>query len=385
MDVSGFVRTNYSDRFTKMVERLKYLFPRLCFYVIIAVMRVESVHSAPEWDAELAGIPNAHVLQTWEWGELKSRVGWTPERLLFSENGKPLAAAQILRRPLPRTPLGILYVPKGPALDYQKTNLFGDILGLIENHARRRNAVFVKVDPDVLRNSPAATCLPERGWTPSAEQIQYRNTVRLDLTKSEQDLLQAMKPKWRYNIRLAEKKGVRVEPGTEEDLGLFYQMYADTGARDDFLIRRFPYYQEVWGTMLRANLGKLLFARAGSERIAALMLFVFADRAWYFYGASRNSHRGLMPNHLLQWEAIRWARAEGCREYDFWGAPDRLDTSEPMYGVYKFKMGFGGEFVERISAHDFVLNRALYWLYAVVRPKYLARLRRRHYTQMPAE
>jgi lipid II:glycine glycyltransferase (peptidoglycan interpeptide bridge formation enzyme) len=87
-----------------------------------------------------------------------------------------------------------------------------------------------------------------------------------------------------------------------------------------------------------------------------------------------------MPNHLLQWRAMQLSRELGCTEYDFWGAPNVLEESAPMYGVYKFKMGFGGEFVERIPAHDFVLNRALYWLYAVVRPRYLARMRRNSVT-----
>lgn len=348
-------------------------------------MKLDPVRSPAEWDAKLAGISNAHVLQTWEWGELKSLVGWAPARLLFSENGNPNAAAQVLRRPLPRTPLGILYIPKGPALDYQNTRLFGDVLGAVEQYARRERAVFVKIDPDIAVASPPAACLRDRGWRISTEQIQYRNTVRLDLNKSEQELRDAMKPKWRYNIRLAQKKGVRVEAGSESELSMFYQMYAETGARDSFLIRRFPYYRDVWGTMMRANLAHMLLARVGAETIAGLILFVFAGRAWYFYGASRSAHRDLMPNHILQWEAIRWAKSQGCREYDFWGAPDRLSEDEPMYGVYKFKMGFGGEFVERVPAHDYVVNPVLYWLYTVVRPKYLARLRRKHSTQILPE
>ena len=319
-------------------------------------MNLEIVHSSAEWNNALASIPNAHVLQTWEWGELKSKVGWTPTRLLFAEDGKPFAAAQILRRPLPRTPLGVLYVPKGPILDYQDATLFGAVLDLLEQHARRDHAIFIKVDPDVITETPAASCLPGRGWRVSTEQIQYKNTVVLDLTKSEEELLATMKPKWRYNLRLAEKKGVRIGLGTEAELPLFYEMYAETGARDGFLIRRFPYYRDLWGTMLRGNLAQMFLAKVGAEAIAGLILFTFSNRAWFFYGASRSQQRELMPNHLLQWEAIRWAKAHGLREYDFWGAPDRLEESEPMYGVYKFKMGFGGKFVERIPAHDFVIS-----------------------------
>jgi lipid II:glycine glycyltransferase (peptidoglycan interpeptide bridge formation enzyme) len=348
-------------------------------------MDLIGVSSAPQWNAALASIPNAHVLQTWEWGEVKSGVGWRAERFLFVDKGAPRAAAQILRRPVPRTPFGIMYVPKGPALDYEDTVLFEAVLHRLEDHARRRHSIFVKIDPDIPCGAPAAGCLTRRDWHISEEQIQYRNTVVLDLTRSEQELLDAMKPKSRYNIRLAEKRGVRVEPGTEAEMPVFYRLYAETGARDGFLIRRFPYYREVWETMLRGNLARMLFARIGTETIAALMLFFFSRRAWYFYGASSGKYRDSMPNHLLQWEAIRWAKGHGCREYDFWGAPDHLAEDDPMFGVYRFKSGFGGKFVERIAAHDFVVNPLLKYIYSVARPRYLARLRGKHSTLVGTE
>lgn len=341
------------------------------------------------WDEALATIPYAHVLQSYAWGEVKARHDWTATRVLFCEKDAPVAAAQVLRRQLPRTPFGVMYVPKGPALDFGNLELFGRVLGELEEIARQRNAIFIKVDPDIRTNQPAAPLLLQRGWQVSAEQIQFHNTVTLNLARSEDEILAAMKPKWRYNIRLAEKKGVKVEsgngeaqrePGFRRRLQLFYEMYTETSARDGFLIRPFGYYRDVWETMLRAGQAKLLLARVGDDTAGGLMLFLFGKRAWYFYGASRNSHRELMPNHLLQWEAMRWAKQQGCTEYDFWGAPDVLNESAPMYGVYKFKMGFGSEFVERIPAHDFVVNRWLYWLYAVARPRYLARLRGRRPT-----
>jgi lipid II:glycine glycyltransferase (peptidoglycan interpeptide bridge formation enzyme) len=334
------------------------------------------IRSPAEWDTALAALPYAHVLQSWAWGEIKARHGWTPTRVLYYDRNIPCAAAQILRRPLPRTPFGVMYVPKGPALPLNDAALMNRVLSDLERQAREQNAIFLKVDPDVRASDPAAAVLAPRGWRVSNEQIQFHNTVTLDLTRSEADLLAAMKPKWRYNLRLAEKRGVTTADGGEESLQTFYDMYAETGARDGFVIRSFAYYRDVWATMLKAKQAKMLLARVGDETVAGIILFAFGERAWYFYGASRSAHRDRMPNHLLQWEAIRWARAQGCTEYDFWGAPDVMSESAPMYGVYKFKMGFGGEFVERIPAHDFVVNRALYWLYAVARPRYLARLRR---------
>lgn len=341
----------------------------------MAVLTPRPIAEENEWNKALERIPNAHVLQTWEWGQVKSRHGWTPTRLLFEERGTPNAAAQILRRPLPRTPWAVLYVPKGPALNYSNSALTEDVLAMLEQFAREQKAIFIKVDPDIELHDPNAALFARRDWIKSNEQIQFRNTVTLDLSRNEEDLLGAMKSKWRYNIRLAERKGVIVEEGGANALESFYELYSETSARDGFLIRQFPYYRDVWSTMSNAGLAQFFFARVGAEIVAGLILFHFAGRAWYFYGASRNVWRELMPNHLLQWEAIRWAKAHGCTEYDFWGAPDRLVESDSMYGVYKFKLGFGGKTMEHIPAHDFVVNQALYYLYAVARPKYLARLK----------
>lgn len=339
-------------------------------------MQSQVIDRAADWDTALASIPYAHVLQSWAWGDIKARHGWQPVRVLFYENNSPVAAAQILRRALPRTPFGVLYVPKGPALDFDNADLYARVCGELENLARQRSAIFIKQDPDVRVNQPAASVPTQRGWRISDEQIQFHNTVTLDLARSEADILAGMKPKWRYNLRLAEKKGVRVETGAPGDWRLFYEMYRETSARDGFLIRPFVYYRDVWQTMSDAGQAALFYARVGDEAVAGIILFWFAKRAWYFYGASRSAHRDLMPNHLLQWHSMQWAKAHGCTEYDFWGAPNVLDENDSMYGVYKFKMGFGGEFVERIPAHDFVVNPALYWLYAVARPRYLARLRK---------
>ncbi|MBI4675217.1 MAG: peptidoglycan bridge formation glycyltransferase FemA/FemB family protein [Chloroflexi bacterium] len=347
------------------------------------------ITDANQWNNALVSIPYAHVLQSWAWGEIKARHGWTPTRVLLLENGAIVAAAQILRRPLPRTPFGVLYVPKGPALNFDNAELFARVLAELENIARQQRAVFIKIDPDIRVNQPAAEIPKQRAWRVSDEQIQFHNTVTCNLARSEQEILAAMKPKWRYNIRLAERKGVTIERPEHGAWSQFYEMYAETSARDGFLIRPLEYYRDVWTTMHNANQAQVFFARVGdsstgdvlhrtaqNDIVAGLILFWFGRRAWYFYGASRSIHRDLMPNHLLQWEAMRWAKAQGCTEYDFWGAPDALEETAPMYGVYKFKMGFGGEFVERLPAHDFVVNRALYWLYAVARPRYLARLRK---------
>ncbi len=187
-----------------------------------------------------------------------------------------------------------------------------------------------------------------------------------------------MKPKWRYNIRLAERSGVCVRAGGVADLPLFYAMYQETGGRDGFLVRPFAYYQAIWEPFLAQGLAHLLLAVVGDEAVAGLVLFRFGPTAWYFYGASTAKRRDLMPNHALQWAAMRWAKAHGCTRYDWWGAPDVLEESDPMWGVYRFKQGFGGEFAPHIGAWDFPVNRGLYWAYTRAMPKVLEVMRRRH-------
>lgn len=351
-----------------------------------------------EWNAALLSLSRPHVLQSWEWGAFKERHGWAATRLLLEADGRPAAAASVLRRRATPFPLSILYVPKGPILDHadpsglspsepalsavkgRSLHSLTVALAELERLARRERAIFVKIDPDVPNeNRDLQRLLRQRGWRPSAEQIQFRNTLLSDLTLSEEELLAGMKSKTRYNVRLAARRGVTVRLGTRADLPLFYQMYAETASRDGFIIRPYDYYEDAWGSFVEAGLAQVFRAYL-DEPLAGVIVFRFGPTAWYFYGASRDRYRHLMPNHLLQWEAMRWAKAQGCTAYDWWGAPDVLDESDPMWGVYRFKEGFGGQFVEGIGAWDFPTSRVLYWLYTTVMPRYLDWLRGRHQT-----
>lgn len=332
---------------------------------------------AATFDAALLRLPRPHILQTSHWAALKTPV-WTAEHLLWGEAEAPAAAATLLARRLGRLPIRILYAPKGPLAppDFDR---WEDLLGALEQVARQRQALFVKIDPDVdaesERGQRLRECLQARGWVFSAEQIQFRNTVLSDLTGDEEALLAGMKPKTRYNIRLAERKGVRVQ--VSADFATFYQLYAQTAARDGFLIRPRDYYLGVMSRMQGCNLGQLLLAEVAGEVVAGLFLLRLSPTAWYFYGASSERQREFMPNYLLQWEAMRWAKAQGCTTYDWWGAPDRLDESDPMWGVYRFKQGFGGCFTPWIGAWDFAPRPLLYRAYTQAMPRLLDFMRRR--------
>jgi peptidoglycan pentaglycine glycine transferase (the first glycine) len=144
------------------------------------------------------------------------------------------------------------------------------------------------------------------------------------------------------------------------------------------LIRPYGYYQSAWERSMADGLGHLLLAEADGELLAGIFLFTLGRRAWYMYGASSDQRREWMPNYLLQWEAMRWARQRECIAYDLWGAPNELREEDPMWGVYRFKAGFGGHFVRHIGAFDYAPLRPLYALYTWLIRKYLGLLRRRH-------
>ncbi|CAG0936282.1 peptidoglycan pentaglycine glycine transferase (the first glycine) [Thermoflexales bacterium] len=336
-------------------------------------MTLQLITDSTQWNTTLATLPYRHILQTWDWGQFKSRWGWIPRYFLNEER---TAAALLLRRTFSPLKLNILYVPKGPALDYGDAALVDRVLGELIAIARRDHALFIKIDPDLPQ--PDRAILLDRGWRASAEQIQFRNTMLIDLTRSEDELLAALKPKTRYNVRLAQKKGVTVRSGELSDLELLYRLYADTAQRDGFIIRPIAYYRDAWGSFIRSGLAHPLIALVDQEPVAGLILFHFADRAWYMYGMSSNLQREKMPNHLLQWEAMRWAKSQGCAVYDLWGAPDELNETDAMWGVYKFKEGLGAEFAPHVGAYDFVISPLGYWLYTQAMPRILNAMRRRH-------
>lgn len=352
--------------------------------------------NGPEWNRLIATLPISHVLQTWEWGQVKAHFGWQPvPRLWQTANGEVEAAAMVLERALVLPGLQktyrVLYIPRGPLLrTWSDERLRAKVLHDLRQFAIDRKAIFIKIDPEVeqgrgISDDPSAvdnllarelrTELRQFGWINSPEQVQFRNTIVVDLRPEPEELLSRMKQKTRYNIRLAERKGVSVRSGGVQDIELLNRMYAETALRDDFTIRERNYYQLVWETFYNAHMADFLIAEVEEKPVAAAIIFRFAGRAWYMFGMSAGAHREKMPNHLLQWEAMLKARREGCYAYDMWGAPDAFNETDEMWGVYRFKEGFGGEVVRYIGAWDLPVQRGVYWLYTQVMPRFLSWLR----------
>lgn len=353
-------------------------------------LTVTEITDRDAWNTGAAGFPSAHILQSWEWGEFKHvTTGWKPLRLAFNRDGQTVAMASIGVRKA--GPLKIMYAPKGPLMDYSDVELSRQVLDALEQVARRERAVTLKIDPDVPhmlgapgedderpdpRGAAWQNLLARRGWVYSAEQIQFKNTIVIDLTPDEDTLLMRLSQNTRRKVRVAERAGVTVRPATEADLPILYQLYQETGRRDGFLTRPQTYYERAWRDFMRAGVGHALIAEAGGVEIAHVVLYAFGQTCWYFYGASRDLHRDKMPNYLLQWEAMRWAKAHGCTRYDLWGAPDVFDETDSMWGVYNFKRGFRGTVQRHIGAYDFAPNKLLYRAFTELLPRVRSLVRR---------
>ncbi len=313
-----------------------------------------------DWSAFLEGFPDAHLLQIPAWGELKASFGWSVRRLATERAG-----AQVLFRRLPAG-LSIAYIPRGPV--GKPDAAFWSALDAL---CASQRAVLLKIEPDEWRLSADSDGpTPPEGFQESQHGIQPRQTLIIDLKPEEDQILARMKQKTRYNIRLARKKGVVVRPSS--DLNLFYQLMQETGTRDQFGVHSLAYYQQAYQNFHPQGACELLVAEFDSEPLAALMVFAHGSRAWYLYGASSDRQRSRMPNYLLQWEAIRWARANGCTEYDLWGVPDEPEEvlerdfsqrHDGLWGVYRFKRGFGGQFRRAAGPWDRVYRKMPYALY----------------------
>jgi len=354
------------------------------------------------WNELIASLPFAdymqqsHYMQTWQWSQAKARSGWQPIPLVWQDAmGKPVAAAMVLKRAIPLPGLAkricVLYVPRGPLMDWNDAALRLRVLDDLQAFAKRQGAVYIKIDPDVARGTGVpgtedavefsegqSVCseLRQRGWQFSKEQVEMRNTILIDLTPSEDEMLSRMKQKTRQYIRVAQKKGVTVRAGTLDDLPLLWRMFEETAVRSRFTLREEGHYQFVWRSLMGVSPSGFslqpfienLIAEVGGDPVAAVSVFYHAGQACGLYGMWRGTHREKMPIYLLYWEFLRRAKALGCKVFDLYSVPDEFTEDNRLWSVYRFKDGFGGTVYRGIGGWDFTSNPILYKTYIDVLP-----------------
>jgi peptidoglycan pentaglycine glycine transferase (the first glycine) len=342
--------------------------------------RIIAVNEKDRYNHFVSNHHKGHFLQSWEWGQVKKGMGWNPLPLILEEDGEIKASLLILKRslPIPGLKKSIFYSPRGPVVDLDNQELVRVLFEGARKAAQDHGAIFLKVDPDVaVSNQEFAAILTDCNFTKNEtgldfEGVQPAFVFRLDISPSVDELLSNMHSKTRYNIKLAEKKGVQIRKANGlEDLRKFYDVLVETAERDRFLIRGYEYFEMIWDHMVQNGLGEIFLAEWEGKIVAATLAMSMGDKAWYLYGASSNQYRNVMPNYLIQWAMICWAKERDCTLYDFRGVSGDLDESNPLYGLYKFKKGFNGEFTEFVGDWDTVYSPFFYLLWTRALPLYM--------------
>jgi lipid II:glycine glycyltransferase (peptidoglycan interpeptide bridge formation enzyme) len=335
------------------------------------------------WDDFVASAAQGGVLQSSAWGEFKRQAGWRPLRLAIETNGRLRAGAQVLLRTLPLGVGSLAYCPRGPVGEWQDPEAGGALWTALHRELRRRRAIFLKIEPNAPPSDALHQMLNVAGFRRAAGHIQPVATLHVDLNQDMAAIAAAQKSKTRYNIGLSARKGVSIDEGGVADLPAVYPLLRETSQRDGFPIHTPDYYEALLRGM--AGEARLTIARHEGDVLAAVFLAAFGREAIYLHGASGTLKRNLMPTYLIQWEAMQWAKARGCQFYDLWGIPEEVtdDDSEPeaqeggLWGVYRFKRGFGGRLVRYAGGYDYVYSPLRYRLWTELLPRYRTLLLRR--------
>lgn len=298
-----------------------------------------------------------HPLQSWQWGEFRQKTG---VKVIREKN------FQVTVHPLAKLPYSIIYFPKGPAPNPA-------MLKTLTRIGKQEKAILIKMEPDlswpaeqkkpsfILKTEKmlsAHHCRPGRAlFTPY--------TFQMDLSKTEKELLDQMKAKTRYNLRLAQKRGVKiVKDNSKKALAIYLKLTQETTQRQGFYAHTPEYHRLMWQTLAPTGLYHLFLASFKNQPLAAYVFFTFKKRLFYPYGASTRAHREVMAPYALFWEAIKFGQKNNCLLFDMWGSlGPEPDPQDPWFGFHRFKQGFGGTLVKFIGTWDLVLNPKLYPCY----------------------
>lgn len=333
-----------------------------------------TIRLATEADQKAWDRTASHPLGSWAWGEFRRAMGVDVVRLAVLKNtnsreglvppvpnlseGRFSEGWQLTFHKIPSMPWTIGYFPKGPAPTKQMVEELAKL-------GREKRAIFIQLEPDVLANN--GTMKQWNNVKSSHHPLFTKYTFLLDLTKPEDQLLTAMHPKTRYNIRLAKKHGVGVsEDNSSHACEAYLRLTRETTGRQGFYAHNTDYHRKMWEIMHKANVAHLFTATYQGKTLAAWIVFVWKDTIYYPYGASSREHRDVMAPTLLLWEIIRWAKRKGLKQFDLWGALGPSTSwriSDPWYGFHRFKQGFNPTLVEFIGSYDLVINPVLYRLY----------------------
>lgn len=318
-------------------------------------------------------------LQSWEWGEFQESLGFEVLRLAMEQDGKILLSAQVFQMPLPFQK-NYLYIPYGPVfLNAFNINEIKQamkiLLAELKKISEKNNSIFLKIEEDKTKFDVS---LSEFEFIKSDKDVQARETLILDISKPEEDLLKNMKQKTRYNIKVAQKNGVEFGEFSDkkEAFEAFYDLISQTAERQKYRLHPKRHYEKMMELFFEGNVPegrlfqKIFFVKYKDKILAIALIIFFGKRATYLHGGSSDEFKNLMAPHLLHWEIIKKAKELGFSEYDFWGIVTEKTSkkmSQKWSGFSRFKIGFSGDVVEYAGAYDFIYSKLWYNLYKIAR------------------
>jgi len=302
-----------------------------------------------------------HPLQSWAWGNFRQKTGVEVVRIGNFEGEKLLSGFQLTFHQLPKLPYSIGYFPKGKLPDKQMIDSLIHI-GL------EKNAIFIKLEPNVIRsNNNYKFSIINYKLLPSPKPLFTKYTFLIDLTKTEEELLANMHPKTRYNVRLAQKRGVTIqEENTDQAFSRYLELTHETTSRQGFYAHDDNYHQQMWQMMRENNIAHLFTARFQGKILVTWILFLYKNILYYPYGASSSEFKEVMASNLMMWEAMRWGKKQGATIFDLWGTPGPdPKITDDYYGFHKFKLGYAPKLVEFIGTYDLILKQPHYSLFNI--------------------
>ena len=296
-----------------------------------------------------------HPMQTFEWGNARAKMGIRVEKIVDGNN-----IFQFTVHPVPHTPFAIGYLPRS----VMPTD---NVLMQLFELGKKNNLIFIKIEPYVPYSLEFRVKSLEFTIVRSMHPLFPEWTQTLDLTPSEDELMKKLKPKTRYNIRLAEKKGVEVKQmDTDEGFTIFSKLYFETCKRQNYHGHTPSYHKTIWDT-LKGSQAHILISFYKDVPLGAYELFYFKEKWYYVYGGSSVEYKQVMAPNLLMWEAIKWGKKLGAKEFDMWGSlPPDYPTTHPWAGFTRFKEGYGTQFTHLMPSYDLVVNPLLYQVYNLI-------------------
>lgn len=325
----------------------------------------QEITNKKDWEGFLGKHPEANFLQSWEWGEFHVALGHKIFRSGFFNEGKlvgiMLSVIEIARRGT------YLTVPAGPIIDWGNKSLVNEFKHEVVRLARENNCVFVRVRPQLGESVSSIALFKNLGFHPAPMHLHAELTNQLDITKPADELLTNMRKATRYEIKKAEKIGIRIVKSVKpEDIKTFYNLEMETAKRQKFVPFSYKFLYEQFKTFASTGNAILYSAYFEKELLAQAFIIFYGTEAVYHYGASTNSGRKYPGAYLIQWQAILEAKKRGLTRYNFWGVAPEEISNHRFSGLSLFKRGFGGQDIAYLHAQDLIINYPKYFINYIV-------------------